>query len=154
MGKRRKRGQSGKLRSSETGTIETLEEMADVPVGFSDHSTGVEAAKVAIGNGAALIEKHFTIDRRLPGPDQEVSIEPDELSDLCKFATLYHETSTKKNGLADEEVEIKQWAQHSIVTTETVCQGEKLTEDNTTTKRPGTGLSADRYFQSITSTPL
>jgi Sialic acid synthase len=96
-------------------TIEMLEEMADVPVGFSDHSTGVEAAKVAIGNGATLIEKHFTIDRRLPGPDQQVSIEPNELTDLCEFASLYHETSSEKGGLNDQENEIKQWAQHSIV---------------------------------------
>ncbi|QKG92038.1 N-acetylneuraminate synthase family protein [Halorubrum salinarum] len=130
-------------------TIEVLEKIANTPVGFSDHSTGVEAAKVAIGNGAALIEKHFTIDRRLPGPDQEVSIEPDELRDICEFATLYNDTSNKKDGLADEEVEIKQWAQHSVVTTETIDKGEELTKKNTTTKRPGTGLSADRYFEFI-----
>ncbi len=132
-------------------TIETLEEMADVPVGFSDHSTGVEAAKVAIGNGAALIEKHFTIDRRLPGPDQEVSIEPDDLANLSEFATLYDETSTEKEKLDDEEIEIKQWAQHSLVATEPIKQGEKLTKENTTTKRPGTGLSAEQYFELLGS---
>ncbi|WP_280537345.1 N-acetylneuraminate synthase family protein [Halopenitus sp. POP-27] len=130
-------------------TIETLEEMTDVPVGFSDHSTGVEAAKVAIGNDAALIEKHFTIDRRLPGPDQEVSIEPDELTDLCEFATLYDETSTKKEGINDEEVEIKQWAQHSIVTAEYIEKGDKLTEKNITTKRPQTGIPAQRFFDIV-----
>jgi len=130
-------------------TIETLEEMADVPVGFSDHSTGVEAAKVAIGKGAALIEKHFTIDRRLPGPDQAVSIEPGDLSNLADFATLYNETSTAKEELDEEEIEIKQWAQHSIVTTESIDQGEELTKENTTTKRPGTGLSAEQYFASL-----
>ncbi|WP_049987349.1 N-acetylneuraminate synthase family protein [Halobellus rufus] len=127
-------------------TIETLEEMGNVPVGFSDHSTGVEAAKVAIGNGAALIEKHFTLDRRLPGPDQEVSIEPKELSDLCEFARLYDWTSSKKDELDDEEVEIKQWAQHSIVTTQYIEQGEQLTKENITTKRPGTGVPADEFF--------
>jgi len=127
-------------------TIETLEEIAAVPVGFSDHSTGVEAAKVAIGNGAALIEKHFTIDRQLPGPDQEVSIEPDELTDLCEFATLYDKTSGKKEGLDDEEVEIKQWAQHSIVTSKRIEEGDKLTEENITTKRPQTGIPARRFF--------
>ena len=127
-------------------TIGTLKEMADVPVGFSDHSTGVEAAKVAIGNGAALIEKHFTIDRRLPGPDQEVSIEPDELTDLCEFATLYDATSTKKEGLDDEEVEIKQWAQHSIVTMKDIEEGDKLTKENITTKRPQTGMPAEKFF--------
>ncbi len=127
-------------------TIEMLEEMAEVPVGFSDHSKGVEAAKVAIGNSAALLEKHFTIDRRLPGPDQDVSIEPGELRDLCEFATLFNKTSTEKKGLDDEEAEIKQWAQHSIVTTEPVKKGEVLTKANTTTRRPGTGLSAEQYY--------
>lgn len=132
-------------------TIEMLEEMADVPVGFSDHSTGVEAAKVAIGNGATLIEKHLTIDRRLPGPDQKVSIEPNELTDLCEFATLYHETSSKKEGLDDQENEIKQWAQHSIVTRKHIDEGDKLTVENITTKRPGTGLSAEQYFEILDS---
>lgn len=124
-------------------TIETLEEMVDVPVGFSDHSIGVEAAKVAIGNGAALIEKHFTINRRLPGPNRAVSIEPDDLADPPKFAMLYHETFTEKEELADEEVDIKQWAHHSIVATEPIDQGEELTKKNTTMKRPETGLSAE-----------
>ncbi len=130
-------------------TIEQLEEIANVPVGFSDHSTGVEAAKVAIGNGATIVEKHFTIDQRLPGPDQEVSIEPSGLRDLCDFASLYHETSTKKIGLVDEEVDISQWAQHSIVTTEAIAKGEELTIKNTTTKRPGTGISAKKYSEII-----
>lgn len=132
-------------------TIMTLEEMAGVPVGFSDHSTGVEAAKAAIGNGAALIEKHFTIDRRLPGPDQAISIEPDDLSDLASFSTLYYNTSSEKQELDDEEVEIKQWAQHSIVATEFIEQGEELTRENITTKRPNTGLSAEQYFDLLGS---
>lgn len=128
------------------GTITQLEDIAGVPVGFSDHSTGVEAAKVAIGKGAALVEKHFTIDRRLPGPDQEVSIEPDELQDLSEFATLYHATSSEKRGLTSEEADIKQWAQHSLVTTVSLEEGTELTRDHLTTKRPGTGIPADRYF--------
>lgn len=128
-------------------TISILEERVSVPVGFSDHSTGVEAAKVAIGNGAALIEKHFTIDRRLPGPDQEVSIEPDDLEDIRDFSELYHKTSSKRDGLHTEESEIKKWAQHSVVTSKSIESGEQLTKDNITTKRPGNGISADRYFE-------
>lgn len=128
-------------------TISILEEKFDVPVGFSDHSTGVEAAKVAIGNGAALIEKHFTIDRRLPGPDQEVSIKPEELENICDFSSLYYTTSSKRDGLHTEESEIKKWAQHSVVTNKPIEKGEQLTKDNTTTKRPGNGISADRYFE-------
>lgn len=130
-------------------TINTLKSIADVPVGFSDHSTGVEAAKVAIGNGADMIEKHFTIDRRLPGPDQEVSIEPDELTNLCTYAELYAKTSTKRDGLHKEEESIKEWAQHSIVTTRDIEAGEKLTEENTTTKRPGTGIPANEYYDTL-----
>lgn len=128
-------------------TIGMLEEIADVPVGFSDHSTGVEAAKVAISHGSALVEKHFTIDRRLPGPDQEVSIEPGELENLCDFATLYDETYTNKDGLINEEVGVKQWAHHSIVSTQTIFKGEQITSQMISTKRPNTGIPANRYFE-------
>lgn len=130
-------------------TILILEDEFGVPVGFSDHSIGVEAAKVAIGNGAALVEKHFTLDRRLPGPDQEVSIEPEELADICDFSRLYHKTSSKRDGLHTEEAEIKKWAQHSIVTSKSLEEGDKLTTENLTTKRPGNGISAERYFEII-----
>jgi N-acetylneuraminate synthase/N,N'-diacetyllegionaminate synthase len=131
------------------GMISKLHDIADVPVGFSDHSTGVEAAKVAIGYGAQIIEKHFTIDRRLPGPDQEVSIEPDELADICDFSRLYHQTSGIKDGLNGGEQDIKKWANHSIVTVDRIEKGDTFTRDNITTKRPGTGLSARHYFDII-----
>jgi N-acetylneuraminate synthase/N,N'-diacetyllegionaminate synthase len=127
------------------GTVNRLQELTDV-VGFSDHSLGAEASKIAICNGAKIVEKHFTIDRRLPGSDQDVSIEPDELSDLCSFAQLYHDTSGTKDELYPEESEIKNWAQHSIVTSKRVNEGEEFNRDNITTKRPGTGLSAENYF--------
>jgi N-acetylneuraminate synthase/N,N'-diacetyllegionaminate synthase len=126
-------------------TISSLKEISNVPVGFSDHSEGVEAAKVAIGNGAAIIEKHFTIDRRLPGPDQEVSIEPEQLTDLCDFSRLYSETSSRKASLHEQEIEIKEWAQHSIVAKRSIGQGEILSEANITSKRPRTGVSANKY---------
>ncbi len=134
------------------GTIQSLEKLAGVPVGFSDHSVGGEAAKVAIGNGAAIVEKHFTIDRRLPGPDQEVSIEPDTLDDLCSFTHLYHATSAEKTGLQGEESDVKTWAQHSLVAKRPIKQGEEFTTENLTTKRPGTGISATRFFDIIGQT--
>ena len=130
-------------------TISALSEIAHVPIGFSDHSMGVEAAKVAIGNGASIIEKHFTIDRRLPGPDQEVSIEPEHLEEICDFARLYHQTSSKQKGINKEEAEIKRWAQHSIVVSQTIQQGEEFTNENITTKRPGSGIPAERFFEII-----
>jgi N-acetylneuraminate synthase/N,N'-diacetyllegionaminate synthase len=134
------------------GTIGQLQEIAGDPVGFSDHSVGVEAAKVAIGNGASIIEKHFTIDRRLPGPDQEVSIEPDELSDLSGYADLVYETSGVREGVQEEEEEVRKWAQHSIVAREDIEKGEVINKGSITTKRPGSGVSAERYSEVVGST--
>lgn len=133
-------------------TIAALRDQAGVPIGFSDHSTGVEAAKAAIGYGADLVEKHFTLDRRLPGPDQVVSIEPDELNDLCSFAKLYHDTGSKKDMLTDEEEAVKVWAHHSIVAAEDIEVGDTFNRENITTKRPGTGIPARKYFDVLGTT--
>lgn len=127
-------------------SLDNLKSYTDDVVGFSDHSTGVEAAKIAIGRGANFVEKHFTIDRRLPGPDQAVSIEPEELENLASFADLYHETNTVKNELKNEELEIKKWARHSIVTTQKIEKNEQIRETMITTKRPSTGISAENYY--------
>jgi N-acetylneuraminate synthase/N,N'-diacetyllegionaminate synthase len=129
------------------GTLGVLGELTDGPVGFSDHSPGVDAAKIAIGHGADIVEKHFTLDRALPGPDQVVSIEPDELADLCSFATLAHETASTRDRLQSEEKEVKRWARHSLVTTDRVAGGETFSQENLTTKRPGTGVPATEYFE-------
>lgn len=131
------------------GTIEQLRSLADVPVGFSDHSVGVEAAKAAIGYGADIVEKHFTLDRRLPGPDQDVSIEPGDLEELCDFAKLYHKTGTERTRVSENEREIRTWAEHSLVTASEISEGELFDRDNLTSKRPGTGISAGRYFDVI-----
>jgi len=133
-------------------TIEEMRSKYDVPVGFSDHSTGVEASVIAMARGADFVEKHFTIDRRLPGPDQEVSIEPEQLDTLTDYADLVHDTSGREKFTTDEEAEVKAWARHSIVTAEDVEAGQKLTEDDLTTKRPGTGISADRFYDVIGET--
>jgi N,N'-diacetyllegionaminate synthase len=124
------------------GLIERMATEFDVPVGFSDHSTGVEAAAIAMARGAALIEKHFTIDRRLPGGDQEVSIEPEELEKLAEYATLCHETTEDKKEIREDESAIAEWARHSIVTADSITAGETITAEHLTTKRPGTGISA------------
>ncbi|MDH5021364.1 N-acetylneuraminate synthase family protein [Halobacterium rubrum] len=130
-------------------TIEEMKTKYDVPVGFSDHSTGVEASVIAMARGADFVEKHFTIDRRLPGPDQEVSIEPEEIDTLTDYAELVHSTSGREKFTTDEEADVKAWARHSIVTAEDVEAGQRLTEDDLTTKRPGTGISADRFYEVI-----
>jgi N-acetylneuraminate synthase/N,N'-diacetyllegionaminate synthase len=127
------------------GLIERMHEEFGVPVGFSDHSTGVEAAAVAMARGAALVEKHFTIDRRLPGGDQEVSIEPEELEKLVEYANLCFETRDDEKELRDDEAAIAEWARHSVVTTTDIIAGETITADQLTTKRPGTGIPATEF---------
>lgn len=129
------------------GVIGKMKDAFDVPVGFSDHSTGIEAAVVAMGRGADIVEKHFTLTRRLPGGDQQVSIEPDELAKLVEYADLYHETTGDEKPVLPPEQNLKEWALESVVATETIEAGEKLTESNTTTKRPGTGISAADYYE-------
>jgi len=127
------------------GLIQRMEAEFGVPIGFSDHSTGVEAAAIAMARGAALVEKHFTIDRRLPGGDQEVSIEPEELEQLVEYATLSHETKGDEKEVRDDEVAIAEWARHSVVTASGITAGETITTDQLTTKRPGIGIPATAF---------
>lgn len=129
------------------GVIPRMHNTFGVPIGFSDHSTGIRAAVTAIGFGASVIEKHFTIDRRLPGGDQEVSIEPEELEELTEYANMARQASGDERKVLNAEQDIKQWAFHSVVATEQIEQGERLNESNTTTKRPGTGISASKFYE-------
>lgn len=127
------------------GLIERMQQEFGVPIGLSDHSTGVEAAAVAMARGATLVEKHFTIDRRLPGGDQAVSIEPGELEKLVEYADLCFETRGDEKELRDEEAAIAEWARHSVVTTTDIEAGETISADQLTTKRPGTGIPATEF---------
>jgi len=98
-----------------------------------------------MARGAALVEKHFTIDRRLPGGDQEVSIEPEELETLAEYATLCHETRGDEKELRDDEAAIAEWARHSVVTDADIAAGETIAATDLTTKRPGTGIPATEF---------
>ena len=129
------------------GVIERMRRSFDVPVGFSDHSTDIRASVVAMGYGADIIEKHFTLDRNLPGGDQDVSIEPDELSELVSYADLVYEAAGSDKPVLPEEQELKSWAFHSVVASKPIDEGAPLTESNVTTKRPGVGIPASDYYE-------
>lgn len=131
------------------GLIQRMQDEFGVPIGFSDHSTGIEASAVAMARGADLIEKHFTIDRRLPGGDQEVSIEPEELEKLVEYADLCYATLDDEKQLRESEAAIAEWARHSIVTASDIAEGETLTEQCLTTKRPGTGIPASEFDEIV-----
>jgi len=128
------------------GVVDEMREAFGVPVGFSDHTTGIEVSGIAAERGADIIENHFTLDRRLPGSDPDVTIEPDELAELVEIASLSAATGGTDKPIREGEREVAEWAHHSIVAAEPLSPGDRLTRENTTTKRPGTGIPAADYF--------
>lgn len=111
-------------------------------VGYSDHTEGITIPVAAVACGAEIIEKHFTLDRNLPGPDHKASLEPAELHDMVM--AIRHTEQALGNGekvVTDAERPNISVARKSIVAARPIMAGETLTEDNLTCKRPGTGLS-------------
>ena len=120
--------------------INSLKDKFNILIGYSDHSIGDYAAITSVAYGATVIEKHFTLDRSLPGPDHPASIEPD---DLKKFAESIRITQ-KILGSADkksqpEELDMRAFSRKSIVSKVDIPSGVAITEDMLYLKRPGTG---------------
>lgn len=118
-----------------------------VKIGYSDHTLGIEVPIAAVALGASVIEKHFTLDKNLPGPDHAASLNPDELVAMCK-AIRNIEAALSGNGIKEpSESETKNIAiaRKSIVAKTAIKQGSILTEENITTKRPGNGISAMKW---------
>jgi N-acetylneuraminate synthase len=118
-----------------------------VKVGYSDHTLGIEVPIAAVALGAKIIEKHFTLDRNLPGPDHAASLEPHELIEMCK-AIRNIELALSGSGIKEpSESEIKNIniARKSIVAKVDIAKGTTFTEDIITTKRPGNGISPMKW---------
>ena len=114
----------------------------DIQVGYSDHTSGIEVPIAAVALGAKIIEKHFTIDRNLPGPDHKASLEPYELKAMV--SAIRHIERALGDGIkrvSDSEKANISVARKSIVAACSIKKGELLTVENLTVKRPGTGLS-------------
>jgi sialic acid synthase SpsE len=110
-----------------------------VTVGLSDHTEGVLIPPVAVALGAEVIEKHFTMSRKMPGPDHPFAIEPDELYKMCRDIEAVESSLGVKNGdkLTDSELKNQMsFAMRSVVTKRSIRAGETLTAENLTTKRP------------------
>lgn len=122
--------------------METLRSAFGTKVGYSDHTRGIEVPVAAVAMGASVIEKHFTLDKSLPGPDHVASLEPSELRamvDAIRNIELAVGTSVKRVSLSERKN--KAVARKSIVAAKDIKAGECLTEDNLTVKRPGSGIS-------------
>ncbi|MDX1761041.1 MAG: N-acetylneuraminate synthase [Christiangramia sp.] len=123
--------------------MNSIGENLDVAIGYSDHTLGIEVPIAAVALGATVIEKHFTLDRNLPGPDHRASLEPAELKAMVR-AIKNIQLAIAGNGVKEPSPSEKkniQFGRKSIVAKRAIKKGEIFTEDNLTVKRPGTGIS-------------
>lgn len=130
--------------------MQTIRDTFDIRVGYSDHTRGIEVPIAAAAMGAGVIEKHFTLDREMEGPDHKASLEPDEL------IAMVHAIRNIEKALGDgikrpssSELKNIPIARKSIVASRAITKGERLSEENITIKRPGSGISPMRYDEII-----
>lgn len=133
--------------------LRAMNAMADrfgLEVGYSDHTEGVEVSLAAVAMGAKVIEKHFTLDKTLPGPDHKASMSPEELRSLVVGIRRIEKAlgDGEKRPTAVEEKN-KSVVRKSIVAARGIAKGELLTEDNLTTKRPGSGINPMKWDEVI-----
>lgn len=122
--------------------METLHSAFGTRVGYSDHTKGIEVPVAAVALGASVIEKHFTLDRTLPGPDHVASLEPDDLKKMVdSIRNIEMAMGTGEKKVTDSERKNIAVARKSIVAARNIISGETFTEENLTVKRPGTGIS-------------
>lgn len=122
--------------------METMRSAFGLPVGFSDHTPGIEVALAAVALGASVIEKHFTLDRSLPGPDHQASLSPQELMMLVQGIRIVEKalgTGVKQPAVSEKNT--AEVARKSLVATKAIFPGTILTREMIAIKRPGTGLS-------------
>jgi N,N'-diacetyllegionaminate synthase len=132
-------------------SIEFLkEELKTKQVGYSDHSTSVIAPAIAVSLGAKIIEKHFTINKDMKGPDHKASLNPKELKLMIKnIRETEMMLGKKKKIISKRELDNAKIARKSIVANINILKGEIFTEKNLTTKRPGTGISPTQWLKII-----
>ena len=133
--------------------MDTMREAFGLPVGYSDHTKGLEIPVAAVAMGACVIEKHFTLDRNMEGPDHKASIEPDELKSMVD--QIRHVEVAIGNGekkVSASEQKNQDIARKSIIAKTAIKAGDVFTEDNVTTKRPGSGINPMRWFELLGKT--
>ena len=130
--------------------MDALKTLGCAAVGYSDHTQGITIPIAAVARGARVIEKHFTLDRSLPGPDHKASLEPQELAEMVKaIRTVEQALGSGIKAVAPSEAPNIEVARKSIVAARDIRAGELLTEDNITVKRPGNGISPMKWDEVI-----
>lgn len=130
--------------------MHTMAECFGVKVGYSDHTRGIEVSLAAVALGATVIEKHFTLDKNLPGPDHKASLEPHELKQMVDSIRHIEEAlgSNIKQVSPSEEKNMVV-ARKSLIAARDIRKGEPFSEENMTVKRPGNGISPMRWEEVI-----
>ena len=124
-----------------------------VQVGYSDHTQGIEVPIAAVALGASVIEKHFTLDKNMEGPDHKASLEPDELKAMvCAIRNVEQTLGSGHKTISESERKNIEIARKSIVAACPIKKGELFTEENLTVKRPGNGISPMRWSEVIGKT--
>jgi N,N'-diacetyllegionaminate synthase len=133
----------------ELDCIPALQRTYEVPVGFSDHTLGDFMAFAAATLGANLFEKHFTLSRSLPGPDQQGSMEPAELTELVKGIRAIDAARGSTKTIQPGEQEVRNMALHSVVSVRDIPAGATIAAADVWVKRPGTGIPARQLDEVI-----
>ena len=121
-----------------------------LPVGYSDHTQGIEVPIAVVAMGATVIEKHFTLDKTMEGPDHKASLEPNELTAMVKaIRNIEKSLGDGNKALTESEKDNLPIVRKSIVATCRIEKGELFTEENLTVKRPGTGISPMKWDEII-----
>ncbi|MGP1568132.1 MAG: N-acetylneuraminate synthase [Peptoanaerobacter stomatis] len=126
----------------------TIKDKFDVNIGYSDHTKGIEIPISAVALGATVIEKHFTLDKNMQGPDHKASLEPHELKKMVE--SIRNVESALGDGikkLAESEKKNISIARKSIIAKRDIKKGEIFTQENLTVKRPGNGISPMKWFE-------
>lgn len=133
--------------------MDAIREKFGVEVGYSDHTKGIEVPIAAVALGATVIEKHFTLDRNMEGPDHKASLEPDELKAMVSaIRNIEQAVGDGIKKVTDSEKGNIAVARKSIVAARDIMKGETFTEDNLTVKRPGDGISPMRWEEVVGQT--
>lgn len=133
--------------------MQTIANEFGVCVGYSDHTLGIEIPVAAVAMGASVIEKHFTLDRNMEGPDHKASLEPDELCEMVKaIRNVEDALGDGVKRITESERKNIIIARKSIVAARNIKKGEVFTESNLTTKRPGDGVSPMRWNEVLGQT--
>lgn len=128
--------------------MDTLKRTFDVEVGYSDHTEGIEVSIAAVARGASIIEKHFTLDRSMIGPDHKASLDPESLKQMVvSIRNIEIALGSDQKVVSSSEAKNIKIARKSIVAKKAIKAGELFSTNNITTKRPGNGISPMSWFE-------